>query len=62
MLSCMLMIPLSLGRYSLWLPMAKTQTLINYFENEMNIELGNIGNWLAANKLSLNVHNYKYMI
>ena len=26
------------------------------FENEMNMELGNIGNWLTANKLSLNVH------
>ena len=32
------------------------------FENEMNIELGNIGNWLTANKLSLNVQKSKYMI
>ena len=32
------------------------------FENEMNMELGNIGNWLTANKLSLNVHKSKYMI
>ena len=32
------------------------------FENEMNIELGNIANWLTANKLSLNVQKYKYMI
>ena len=28
----------------------------------MNIELGDIGNWLTANKLSLNVHKSKYMI
>ena len=32
------------------------------FENEMDIELGNVGNWLTANKLSLNVHKSKYMI
>ena len=32
------------------------------FENEMSMELGNIGNWLTANKLSLNVHKSKYMI
>ena len=32
------------------------------FENEMKMELGNIGNWLTANKLSLNVHKSKYMI
>ena len=34
----------------------------NNFENEMNMELGNIGNWLTANKLSLNVNKSKYMI
>ena len=28
----------------------------------MNMELGNIGNWLTANKLSLNVNKSKYMI
>ena len=28
----------------------------NNFENEMNMELGNIGNWLTVNKLSINVH------
>ena len=32
------------------------------FENEMNIELGNIGDWLTANKLTLNVHTSKYMV
>ena len=32
------------------------------FENEMNMELGNIGNWLTENKLSLNGHKSKYMI
>ena len=32
------------------------------FENEVDIELGNVGNWLTANKLSLNVHKSKYMI
>ena len=32
------------------------------FENEMNMELGNIGNWITANKLSINVHESKYMI
>ena len=32
------------------------------FENEMNMELGNIGKWLTANKLSLNMHKYKYII
>ena len=32
------------------------------FENEMNMKLGNIGNSLSANKLSLNVHKSKYMI
>ena len=26
------------------------------------MELGNIGNWLTANKLSLNVHKSKYII
>ena len=29
------------------------------FENQMDIELGNVGNWLTANKLSLNVHTSK---
>ena len=32
------------------------------FENEINMELGNIGNWLTANKLSLNVHKSKYYL
>ena len=32
------------------------------FENEINMELGNIGNWLTANKLAINVHTSKYMI
>ena len=32
------------------------------FETEMNMELGNIGNWITGNKLSLNVHKSKYMI
>ena len=31
------------------------------FVNEMNMELGSIGNWLTANTLSLNVHKSKYM-
>ena len=36
--------------------MTKTHTVIS------RIELGNVGNWLTANKLSLNVHKSKYMI
>ena len=31
-------------------------------ENEVNIELGNIVNWLTAKQLSLNVHKSKYMM
>ena len=41
---------------------ANDENSYSNFENEMDIELGNVGNWLTANKLSLNVHKSKYMI
>ena len=41
---------------------ANDENAYSNFENEMDIELGNVGNWLTANKLSLNVHKSKYMI
>ena len=38
---------------------ANDENSYSNFENEMDIELGNVGNWLTANKLSLNVHKSK---
>ena len=41
---------------------ANDENSYSNFENKMDIELGNVGNWLTANKLSLNVHKSKWMI
>ena len=41
---------------------ANDENSYSNFENKMDIELGNVGNWLTANKISLNVHKSKWMI